>query len=103
MAESPAGLLIVECCNSTWLINPRNSTFRRVLKGLELDVLEASTAWRGYEAVEIDETADSLVVYLDETRTRLIRSPRHHRSCTHCRDDGMHDLAPEQLRQLARA
>lgn len=100
--DSPAGLFIVESCNCTWLVDPRARRFRRVLKGLDLDVLEASTGWRDYHAVEIDEDSDSLVVYLDESRTRLIRSPRHHRNCPHCRDDRMHDLAPEQLRELAR-
>jgi hypothetical protein len=102
-AEVPGGILIVESCNSTWLVDPRGRRFRRVLKGLDLGVLEASTGWRDYHAVEIDEAADSLVVYLDGARTRLIRSPRHHRNCPHCRDYRMHELAPELLRELTRA
>lgn len=102
-AEAPGGILIVEGCNSTWLIDPRRRRFRRVLKGLDLGVLEASTGWRPYHAVEIDEAADALVVYLEESRSRLVRSPRHHRNCPHCRDDRMQDLSPDLLRELIRA
>jgi hypothetical protein len=101
-AEAPGGILIVESCNSTWLVDPRGRRFRRVLKGLDLGVLEASTGWRDYAAFEIDESSGSLVVFLDDARTRLIRSPRHQRNCPYCRDDRMHDLAPELLRELTR-
>ena len=45
--------------------------FRRVLKGLNLDARNASTAWRPYFGLELDPYSESFVVMLNAEGTRL--------------------------------
>ena len=69
--------MILESCHSTWLFDPARMRFRRILKGLDLDARNASTAWRPYFGLELDPISESFVVLLNPEGTRLLRSWRH--------------------------
>ena len=47
-------VLSIESCHSTWLFDTEGQRFRRVLKGLDLDLDEASTGWRPYYRLDLD-------------------------------------------------
>ncbi len=58
-------LFVLESCHSTWIFDTDRLRFRRVLKGLALDVPSATTAWRAYYGLEIDPISESFVVMLE--------------------------------------
>ncbi len=93
--------LVVESCNSTWLFDPTRLRFRRILKGLDLDVQHASTEWRPYYGLELDESSESFVVLLNPEGTRLLRSWRHVESCPQCDGQATEELSLEALRAAA--
>ncbi len=75
--------------------------FRRVLKGLDLDAPQASTAWRPYYGLEMDPYSESFVVLLNPEGTRLLRSWRHVEHCPQCGGDATGEISLEQLRTAA--
>jgi hypothetical protein len=79
----PAGLQVIESCNSTWLFDTRNKRFRRVPRGMAVD-LPAAGDWERYVKLEIDLESDAFLVTLNESGTRLLRSFRHTEPCEQC-------------------
>ncbi len=71
--QTPDVPLVLESCHSTWLFDTTRMRFRRILKGLNLDARNASTAWRPYFGLELDPYSESFVVHA--------RTPRGPGSC----------------------
>ena len=92
------GPLVLESCHSTWLFDTEHMRFRRILKGLDLDARNASTAWRLYFGLELDPLSESFVVLLNPEGTRLLRSWRHVDRCPQCGGDETAELSVEELR-----
>jgi hypothetical protein len=95
--------LVLESCNSTWLFDTSRMRFRRVLKGLDLDAPNASTAWRPYYGLELDEVSESFVVLLNPEGTRLLRSWRHVDQCPQCGGESTKELSVDELRTATRS
>jgi len=95
--------LLLESCNSTWLFDTARKRFRRVLKGLDLDVLHASTSWRDYLRLDLDSSSESFVVMLNDKGTRFIRSWRHTDRCLHCGSDVTMELSSDDISMLVHA
>jgi hypothetical protein len=93
-------LIILESCHSTWIFDSRRLRFCRILKGIEVHHRRVSTAWRTYWDLEVDAGGGSFKVYLDEDRTRLIRSWRHAPDCAEC---GGHETMELSLDDVRRA
>ena len=93
--------LVLESCHSTWLFDTERMRFRRILKGLELDVHHASTAWRPYFGLELDPVSESFVVLLNPEGTRLLRSWRHVDHCPQCGGEATTELSIDELRSAA--
>jgi hypothetical protein len=72
--------------------------FRRILKGLDLDSRQASTAWRPYFGLEMDPLSESFVVLLNAEGTRLLRSWRHVDRCPQCGGDATGELSLDDIR-----
>ena len=94
-SETP---VILESCHSTWLFDPARMRFRRILKGLDLDARNASTAWRPYFGLELDPISESFVVLLNSEGTRLLRSWRHVQHCPQCGGEATAELSIDELR-----
>lgn len=94
----PDGTLILESCHSTWVFDTERLRFRRILKGLDLDVTAASTAWRPYFGLELDPYSESFVVLLNPEGTRLLRSWRHVEHCPQCGGEATAELSIDDLR-----
>jgi hypothetical protein len=93
-------LVILESCHSTWIFDSRQLRFCRILNGIEVRHRRISTAWRPYWDLEIDPGGESFTVFLDEARTRLIRSSRHSEGCTEC---GGYETTELSLEDIHRA
>ena len=74
-------IITLESCHSTWIFDSRQLRFCRILRGMGRRI---STEWRPYWELEIDPQARSFVVYLNEARTRIIRSCIHTPACVAC-------------------
>ena len=96
-------LFVLESCHSTWLFDTERMRFRRVLKGLALDVHAATTAWRAYYGLELDPISESFVVLLNPEGTRLLRSWRHVEHCPQCGGNQTAELSIDQLRNASLA
>lgn len=94
-------LLILESCHSTWLFDRAKMRFRRILKGLDLDVRQASTGWRDYFGLELDSDSESFVVLLNRSGTRLLRSWRHLENCRQCGTESTSEISLAELRKAA--
>jgi hypothetical protein len=94
-------VLVIESCHSTWLFDTEGRRFRRVLKGLDLDVDEASTGWRPYYQLDLDSRSDSFMVIVDPTGARALRAWRHVAGCPHCAGDVTAELPLADLRTPA--
>jgi hypothetical protein len=90
---------VLESCHSIWIFDPDRARFRRVLKGLGEDAPQASTAWRPYFGVEIDDITESFVVLLNAEGTRLLRSWRHVEQCSQCGGEGTMEHSLGELQQ----
>jgi hypothetical protein len=99
--NTPIAPLVVESCHSTWIFDTERMRFRRVLKGLDLDARQASTAWRPYYGLEMDPYSESFVVLLNEEGTRLLRSWRHVERCPQCGGESTAELSIDELRSAA--
>ena len=96
-------LYVLESCHSTWIFDTEKMRFRRVLKGLALDVHAATTAWRSYYGLEIDPISESFVVLLNPEGTRLLRSWRHVEHCPQCGGNQTAELSLDELRSASLA
>jgi hypothetical protein len=96
-------LFVLESCHSTWIFDTEKMRFRRVLKGLALDVHAATTAWRSYYGLEIDPISESFVVLLNPEGTRLLRSWRHVEQCPQCGGNQTAELSLDELRSASLA
>jgi hypothetical protein len=81
---SPVQPIVVESCHSTWIFDTPRMRFCRVLKGIQSAGRLVTTAWQPYWRLELDPYAEDFTVYLNPSRTRLIRSWRHTEDCRQC-------------------
>lgn len=89
---------VIESCHSTWLFDTEDQRFCRILKGVGRSV---ATEWRRYHQLLLDPHSDAFLVFLDASRTRLLRSWRHTTRCVECGGDVTAELSLAELRQLA--
>lgn len=101
MPSVPENLLVLESCHSTWVFDTDNLRFRRILKGLDLDAHQASTAWRPYFGLELDPMSESFVVLLNREGTRLLRSWRHVDHCAQCGGEATAEFSVDELRSIS--
>ena len=94
--------MVLESCHSTWIFDTGRMRFRRILKGLDLDARQASTAWRDYFGLELDPLSESFVVMLNPEGTRPLRSWRHVERCPQCGGEATGELSVDALRAAAR-
>jgi len=92
-------LVILESCHSTWIFDSHQMRFCRILKGIELRHGRISTEWRTYSDLEIDSHSQSFTVYLNEARTRLIRSSRLSLDCLKCEGNPTIELSLEDIKR----
>jgi hypothetical protein len=90
-------LIILESCHSTWIFDSRQLRFCRILKGIEVRHRRISTEWRPYWDLEVDPHGQTFTVYLNEARTRLIRSSRHWEDCAECKGYETIELSLEDI------
>jgi hypothetical protein len=90
-------VIIVESCHSTWIFEPRQLRFCRILKGIAVGRRRVSTEWRPYRDLDIDPHRRALTVYLNEARTRLIRSSVHTPDCVGCDGDETMGVSLEDI------
>ncbi|MHB8220926.1 MAG: hypothetical protein ACYDHU_11505 [Acidimicrobiales bacterium] len=89
---------VLESCHSTWIFDTERMRFRRILKGLDLDARQASTAWRPYFGLHLDPRSESFVVLLNPDGSRLLRSWRHVDHCPQCGGEATAELSVDELR-----
>jgi hypothetical protein len=77
-------MITLESCHSTWIFDARHLRFCRILKGIAVGQRRISTEWRPYWELEIDPREKGFTVFLNEARTRLIRSSIHTQECAEC-------------------
>jgi hypothetical protein len=80
----PLDVIVLDSCHSTWIFDPGQLEYCRILKGIKVGNRPVATEWRRYWQLELDTEAESFTVYLNEARTRLIRSWRHTKNCSQC-------------------
>jgi len=88
---------VLESCHSTWIFDTERMRFRRILKGLDLDVRQASTEWRPYFGLHLDRDSESFVVLLNPDGSRLLRSWRHVEHCPQCGGEATAELSVDEL------
>jgi hypothetical protein len=90
-------VVVLESCHSTWIFDPRQLQFCRILKGIEVDLRPVVTEWRPYWQLHLDPQGEGFTVYLNAARTRLLRSWRHTRNCDQCGGSGTAELSLEDI------
>jgi len=90
-------VIIVESCHSTWIFDPDRMRFCRILKGIEVAYGSVSTDWRPYWKLEVDPDAETFCVYLNGSRSRLIKTWRHTPDCAQC---GVHETTELSLEDI---
>jgi len=75
---------VIESCHNTWLFDMERHRFRRVPRGVPLDLPATSGEWQRFARLEVDPDSDAFEVALDEHGTRLLRSWRHQGACRLC-------------------
>ena len=90
-------LLTLESCHSTWIFDPRQLRFCRILRGIAVGRRRISTEWRPYWELEIDPHGRTFTVFLDEDRTRLVRTSIHTTTCTSCASSATMELALDEI------
>jgi hypothetical protein len=89
---------LIESCNSTWLFDAARMRYRRVPKGIALDVPAPADEWDRYYSLEIDAGSGAFVVALNEAGTRLLRSYRHLSPCPHCDANATTEVSLEAVK-----
>lgn len=93
----PLDVFVLESCHSTWIFQPRQLRFCRILKGIEIGSRSVATGWRPYWRVQLDPEGEGFTVYLNEAGTRLIRSWRHTKNCGQCGGTETTELSLEAI------
>ena len=96
-ARLPPDVLVLESCHSTWIFDPLHLQLRRILKGVGVGNRSVMTAWRAYWQVELDFEGEGFTVYLNSSRSRLIRSWRHTQNCSQCGGSDTAELSLEDI------
>jgi hypothetical protein len=99
-ALGPSDALILESCHSTWIFDPQRRKFRRIIKGVEVGHRCVMTEWRTYWQLVVDPEGEGFTVYLNSSRSRLIRSWRHTQHCARC-EGSAGDLSPHDSHDTA--
>ena len=94
----PMDAVVLESCHSTWVFDPAGMRFCRILKGIEVAHRTVSTEWRPYWDLEFHPRDETFTVYLNVTRTRLIRSWRHTQHCLQCGGHETSELSLDDIR-----
>jgi hypothetical protein len=94
-------LITLESCHSTWIFDTREMRFRRILKDIEVGHHWVSTEWRHFSALEIASQSESFTVFLNEDRSRMIRSWRHTHDCIQCGGHMTAELSLQDIRDAA--
>jgi hypothetical protein len=94
--------VIVQSCHSTWVFDPDRMRFCRILKGIEVAHRLVSTDWRPYSHLKVDPGAETFCVYLDSSRTHLIRTWRHTQNCAQCGVHETTELSVEDIQTAVR-
>ena len=92
-------IITLESCHSTWIFDPRQSRFCRILRGITVGHRRISTEWRPYWELEIDPHGRNFTVFLDEARTRLVRASIHNRACVACGESPTTELSLEDIQR----
>ena len=90
-------IITLESCHSTWILSPRHLLFCRILKGIAVGQRPISTEWRPYWDLEIDPHGKSFTLFLNESRTRLIRSSIHTEHCAQCAGSRTTEISLEDI------
>lgn len=77
-------MIVLESCHNTWIFDPVRLRFCRIVKGIRVAGRTVSTEWRPYWQLDLDSKTDAFAVYLNASRTRLIRSWRHTKNGRSC-------------------
>lgn len=95
----PMDAIILESCNSTWIIDTQRLRFRRILKDVEVSAHRVTTEWRPYCQIVFDEHGESFTVTLTPDGTRRIRSWRHRADCAQCGGHITTEFSLDELRE----
>jgi len=90
-------IITLESCHSTWIFDPRQSRFCRILRGITVGHRRISTEWRPYWELEIDPHGRNFTVFLDEARTRLVRASLHTEDCVACGASRTSELSLDEI------
>jgi hypothetical protein len=77
-------MIILESCHNTWIFDSVQMQFCRIVKGIKVAGRDVCTGWRPYWGLELDHQSEGFCVYLNPSRTRLVRSWRHTQDCHQC-------------------
>ncbi|MGH9164813.1 MAG: hypothetical protein ACRDZW_04775 [Acidimicrobiales bacterium] len=93
------GVLVemMESCNNTWLFDMAGRRFRRVPRGVPLDLPAAGGEWQRFYELDIDPDSDAFEVSLDERGSRLLRSWRHQGACQQCDQRSTAEVSKEAV------
>jgi len=89
-------LLVLESCHSTWLFDPVEQKFCRLMK----DDKSVATEWVAYDKLVVHEDSDAFVVFLDPSGTKLLRSWRHTEHCEQCGGNATAELSLADLQKV---
>jgi len=90
-------IITLESCHSSWIFDPRQLRFCRILRGIAVGRRRISTEWRPYWELEIDPHGRNFTVFLNEARTRLVRASIHEQSCVTCSASPTTELSLEDI------
>ena len=90
-------IITLESCHSTWIFDTRQLRFCRILRGLAVGRRRISTEWRPYWELEIDPHGKTFTVFLNDARTRLIRSSIHTQDCVGCGGSPTTELSLDEI------
>ena len=91
-------IITLESCHSTWIFDVRQLRFCRILRGVAIGHRRISTEWRPYGELAIDPDGRGFTVFLNESRTRLVRSSIHTHACVHCGSSHTTELSLADIR-----
>ncbi len=90
-------IITLESCHSTWIFDPRQLRFCRILRGVAVGGRRISTEWRPYWELEIDPHGRSFAVSLDEARRGFVRSTIHKSDCVACGASNTTELSLDEI------
>jgi hypothetical protein len=93
-------IVSLESCHSTWIFDPGQQRYCRILRDIAVGHRRISTEWRPYWELQVDPHGRNFTVFLNEARTRLVRSSIHTPGCAACGGSRTTELS---LDEIARA